>query len=1722
MITYISEISNLYSRVFGFNFLQLLERANLGNINKVMIPNIDKNFLDIKVFPKKLDANLTEVMVKCPSLFEQEKMILEVSSIGSFSHEIVFNVLLNKRSDKRVGDFCVGFKGNSNKTPDYVCRIKNRIIIFELKTLATRDLVQINNLFQDTYDYYKPLLSEHSSELIVEIKILCVSIDHVSSNFKLSNTEASFLKGIYKASRGNSEILMHLGWSDSSDDQKVLIRKLKNSLAEIEQDFKEMRDTEDLIMTKESIEHFRSVTTENITSRISTMLEKSESEAANPEDIVRREIDKFNKENPSQHNLVSLSGIEIYNFIKNLKFNGRMDNKSPVQLPMFIPKKSSKKIDLKEFLEFTTSTSELNLIWKSAIENYFQEEERWEDISDEDHVRMMKGEEINSSVVSRWKRYRTKVFAEEQQNCLYKMKDRKFNKAKFSKTKDFSEGESNFLSEKSDISNKKDSSKIKLSHKKGEEEKIILDDRISQYLYKKGISAKKAKNMNFMSQHRRETQEGFSINVDISDIETFISRKDLFAPLLDDEVCFTRDDVVCSPEEVNLVKRTNNFVEGVKSSRLLVAQRILRYVLTEVNFSLKQNCKEREFILKKLEDINCVLLIKPSSKNEFISFSILTRTAYCFPKPFKEFVHLFDDWFSSDFVSMDVKRLSHQLVVPEKTIALCSMWASLFDEEEFFNSAQNLQGRDTIEHTLASVLFLMEDKEKTSADLQQIRYAYMEILKESRDFPNPLKILRKMSDIPRSRLQIWMYKQIIKCFEMQLLKPPIFGLHLDPDLGSYSSQDSMKGLISWVSLREIKSFEIALNLSYLGVLHNKEEENKSAGNKKIFDKIIKEERVLAEKSRKSFMGHSEIENEEDLISHEFSPSFLVAIAKCMRRFLIKELGSFKVLEEKILKTLSNKSMLELCTLKASAIPFDSEKSFHLDDRKSSKIRRNGMNKRFRVTEGMYSLIEKGIDKNPMLSIHHLYNLVKEQGGLQANLFKKLQIGGPREIFVLTPESRALVYFCETTCRTVCEEMPNEFLTKGKEKTSKNKEHLERVFQKGRDKHISITASDDATTWAQRFIMKVFGCFLSNLFEKEDYILMPLISILNMCTKKRLELPYELLEEFAKNKDLVDSFNPNLNELRDQFLGRSKENYLINKNGTTLKNKSNMMQGIFHYTSSLLHSAMTLFWSQLSVSIIRNRFSKVDVIETTKVSSDDSSAILTVCHDEGCDKEERGRIKNLLRALIILKRRMYPLMSCKQSDEKSTSGIFCGVEEFNSVWTIKNTVLTPVIKFICSSVQISQSSNIDNRMNEASNLRAQILENCGNSFMSSVVQLCQRNLHYISLGSLNYKNWKMIHEKIQTLKHPSFGYFPVENELISGVLGVDFLRFNIFHDYESSRLLELFLKEENEVLQNDENQPLFAIKFVMGNEIRFRNFLKRIGVDNVTEFYQDLEKSLDLNPEILYRPIQNSDELKIKIKLKSSSPDCSNAFKFLDMSTFFAAASYINEFRCLRMMKRKQFNEDKFSSSEKEVEGSSFDSKEEALLDTLLNKSKITFYQWLDYGENALRKIKMLEERTINMKISYLMDEFDCKNFYLDINSVLKTYDINFIEKFGAARRSFLKITLPKTRVEAPLSLQKTMSNLWFDSHQDLNVNQVEKTFFLYQQRLPWLQKSYSETIISGNFLSHRSLYSKINSLEDKSRTINLISAANEGSTILETLENIIKKSFLFKKICQVK
>lgn len=193
------------------------------------------------------------------------------------------------------------------------------------------------------------------------------------------------------------------------------------------------------------------------------------------------------------------------------------------------------------------------------------------------------------------------------------------------------------------------------------------------------------------------------------------------------------------------------------------------------------------------------------------------------------------------------------------------------------------------------------------------------------------------------------------------------------------------------------------------------------------------------------------------------------------------------------------------------------------------------------------------------------------------MFDKDQVGGDREISILSSEFRILQVISESFFKKISSFTDNEFLNR-KDK----KEQLVQRFQKAMACKYKLFNSIDQTRWGPNFNTITFGLMCMRFFETTTEAYYPAL----IC----------LMSEFKSFE--VPSWIPSLYKNADSYYK------LVGMTG-----RSHMGQGIFHNASSVYHSFVTKkIESLFSVISSWNLEADLAIGSTSFVTSDDVSTI----------------------------------------------------------------------------------------------------------------------------------------------------------------------------------------------------------------------------------------------------------------------------------------------------------------------------------------------------------------------------------------------------------------------------------------------------------------------------------------------------------------------------------
>lgn len=1152
----------------------------------------------------------------------------------------------------------------------------------------------------------------------------------------------------------------------------------------------------------------------------------------------------------------------------------------------------------------------------------------------------------------------------------------------------------------------------------------------SSEVHETGIKLKKHSRTLLEKASYAKSKLPFSYDTDVSDVTDFITSNNLVSNFKTD--CNITAEKMLDFEQFDPASKFK--MEGIDSKHLMsqysgtkVARSLsfLTSLMLELNNSL--NSRPGRFYLKRIPNFNAWVLIRLVSKDKPLQFSLCCKESdysdldgsmsRVFLKPeVKKYGMVY-----YKFVTIERHRISHYIPAFQMGFAMTCMMIELFGEPISKMFSWQLS-RKTQNHSLFAILAYLEDKQQTSADLQLARFAYMECL--TCEIRSPLKIVNKLDFRPKSRLLVWIHKRFYECFKRMSYSVPKYVLSNDKRTGVETRYDN---LISFIDLKEIETARVAINLSYLGVLHNRDEGDQTHGEMAILQKMIKLE-VQMRESRLSHLGYKQLSKPEELGVHEFSPDHIKAYSLALKNHLDKKFpGGYRQRHLQRMTKQSHKRTLSfLATFKSSAEVSDPD-AFTLPPNERTKV----INQLIKWYKDDLALLSKvKATQKPLFQINELINSINDRSklkGIYTGIFRKLQIGGPREIFILDVVSRIVVHWLETNCRMVCKDSDNEMLT-DKNKHSVSEKHARVVSAKVSEGYVEITTmeSADASKWSQSFVMPAFACFVKNFFD--DDIADVMINILHLVSKKHIELPKNVIEQFIKNP-AKETFNEELDELRKQFFGEG-EGDLLKKSKYHMQNISNMMQGILHYLSSLLHSAKQHFVEMSCKSYLEKKLEKMKpiVLITNKVSSDDSSTIRTTLFPrsifENLTDEERLMIIYTHRACSIFETKLYSTFCASLSREKTTACVASDVEEFNSVWNIQGHQISPKLKFIMPALRMTLNSSIVKRLITFSNLRRQMKASGCSSWMCSMVEECQRLCHYDALGARTNTRFHIFLQHLKITPHPCFGLFLREVDVSCGIMGYDMAEYLATRNFPSVRSVAGWIYDQKDLEVLEFGKRSMNVEFKMGDTKNYWRNVNKLGLDK-KKWAEENDNLSTLR--VLLDKASNIEEEYFLMQKKYFGPSASDSFTFDMAGKMYAASTYIMQTNCITVGERVK-------------EG------------------------WETKKVSLLKAMSICAENLKEMTMDEVDSVFPYYRLYKDFNIILESTGslIRMKDKDFTSRK--LKIYFPIDDEFTKVSMRKSLLNLWFGEKSEFSGTEHKEAISIYKSKYTWIRDTAEETL----------------------------------------------------------
>jgi hypothetical protein len=886
------------------------------------------------------------------------------------------------------------------------------------------------------------------------------------------------------------------------------------------------------------------------------------------------------------------------------------------------------------------------------------------------------------------------------------------------------------------------------------------------------------------------------------------------------------------------------------------------HMIREVAMNATRRCHSNQFIIRKLLNKPCYVIMcntsysSPHDKPSF--YCVIAKGLPYESDVFGSWISLENDWHYYDFVSTDRRRMEHLIGLPEQVLALRVML-----EEQLGDLNPNHTWKDLTKTWKVMILILLSDNNNLSLTLQSLRYYYMELYSGSKP-KESLKIISKMPETCRCLMQLWIVKKLAEHHPVCRLSN-IVDFEDDEEGLTGTSLDTLHPINTPFGF-QITSLNTMLLASYMCMLKNKDEQNIGHDSKTIFKKTLKREYEYQDRIRKSDNKEAIIEHKTagDYKTFEASGQAISFGANLVKKKIMKNSseedwdGCFrKLLWSRIHKETINSLF---STKSSSTVNVDKVDPELCEYDKRSKVFLRLLEEQSKFSEELlFGCYDDWIDKVVT----------------NVSMFKKNQIGGVREIYILNFYFRVAVKYVEDISRAICMGHPSEALTKSHLKEEFVVKHFDecRINMHQSSDSLTLRVSSDMTHWANLMMTDYFRVMFSSLLPRKLYERVD--KILTLHDNKKLYMPKALIESFYKTTNPESYVNDELNRLRKEFLGMN-EPIVCAKDQPWVSCRTNMMQGILHYTSSLYHLCHLEVLSAKLKSLSDEK--KLKSINSFIVSSDDESILWTLADSNKITLSARS--KDLFGSFKSIKTNIDLMFGVRTSWEKSTYTVR-EIIEFNSVFKVRNTTGSPLIKFVCRSVDDNIAETLNSRVRSMYQQLRTIRENGGSGSLCSIISTLQsrhirRNLGESVVGWFENCGYDV------SPKFSFLGKIVDSGPALSGLTTIDYQNWLVCRANPAN--LSLYAKYGFSVYVDSDDKE-HSLSYRMFPRDKFIKALRSVG----------LTQAIDLSSEdvrIVMSRTRSVEDMRRLNEIRSCSPGIAASFCFLARTDNVRASAYL--------------------------------------------------------------------------------------------------------------------------------------------------------------------------------------------------------------------------------------
>nr|WPV62184.1 MAG: RNA-dependent RNA polymerase [Wufeng shrew phenuivirus 5] len=1023
----------------------------------------------------------------------------------------------------------------------------------------------------------------------------------------------------------------------------------------------------------------------------------------------------------------------------------------------------------------------------------------------------------------------------------------------------------------------------------------------NNYLIERGVGLAKLQYENRALYHRikKESSQVINRNSSTEDIESWLKLdcyKQLMAPMCRTANSAAVESLIELSMEVHgqsLTMSAPLFQEIANTAGFCLSE-FFTEIAQELVFSRKHQGGKFNWMIRKLPNYDCWIISHYNNNEHVTHFSLaIPKDSVVYIQKTTVFRSLIEHGgcLITEVISASDSKLKNWFTSNHSYLSACARWMDFEGKGYPVNPETPICiDERVIQNTALCFLISMEDKVLTEEAFTSIRYTCMDKATLASVRVNPTKMIEKCPGFFRTRLQLWAVKKHIQYMEPRTWKRS----ELKGESNALSQQVSWTGVLHPYLDYEIRDYRQVVDLYYLGYAKNKDEASQANSELCLTAKMLKEE-VSFRQTDDTWVAYQGAVKREDHVKHEYSMEAICFSADMVRLKFRRENGRFweQAIQSDILHEMVKISWEDLSTLKATS-NFEGSVQEPKFNPKQGRVEKYSYH-RSKMVEKMVQLPVSTNTIKPYLALESILTELTQHGELHVDIFRKLQHGGVREIFVLDHRVRVLQKFVELIARVVCSQFPGEALANPLCKGTAPVEHAVKshAMKRTGDSLFNLNSSNDAKTWSQNMDVGKLGAFMLGVTPRLFHGF--IVRVLKLWENKVIRPPDAILNLAQKYNDKRSelSLDNKLNMSLIRGLWGEEDNTFTDPQRKVIKISSGFMQGILHFTSSAFHagalhsrdSLFKFFWSRAGLDSCR-------LLTHDLVSSDDSARMVTSSIPNNLASHMQRVATVLMVSDQMLAERFFRAFGIVMSP-KST---YCtpGLVEFNSVYHYGPSVIKPMIKWVFSGFSIVESESLFSRQEVMYNLLAQLTE-AGMSFSNvHIIQIAQALLHYRLHGLFTGYHIGEVVDLLTKNPSPMLGFFLMDNYLCPGLLGLRYTHYLHVCAFDVLSRSYAGILNTTDVVSTPEGsivQPFF---------LRFADKTKwQHIIENLEKIQGGWKEIIAADPSILYTRPTTTDDCVTKIIVKMCNPSVARSLDSgKGVTRMAASAVYILQNPCI--------------------------------------------------------------------------------------------------------------------------------------------------------------------------------------------------------------------------------